>query len=243
MEAAEHGDFEKMEAMGAQIAIDFMESIAAMEFAFHVDALAVDSPMTQAKSATIGEWLRYNNTDGEVQLNAGVEIKETYANLPPVAPAELIPHSLRFEVDVSRIPSSLFADVANAAIQGNEEMLPFIAMQAIFGAASRVQINDSYVLAPEASIDITLDAEANAEAAFSAMGELTIQIHGMDKIMATLADLSPDVSAGFAMFLAMSDRQEIDGKTVDVFQLTLGKDGTFLLNGKDLSPMLQQFMR
>ncbi len=187
------------------------------------------------------DWIHLKNRD-DMSLNLGLEIGE--AELPPLfIPADATPHAARLEIDLSRLPKDLIAQSVAMALEGNVDMLPLIALQQIFEAASRVQLIDTYVQAESTGINIDFDGEANASASYSAVGDLLLEVRGMDRLLEVASQIEPAAGAAAVMLLAMSNRTEVDGNTLDSFALKLNEQGQLTLNGKDMTPMLEQLFQ
>ncbi|MDX1655413.1 MAG: hypothetical protein R3310_09425 [Candidatus Competibacteraceae bacterium] len=214
------------QAGGTQVAL------VSMETSFGEEEMVAD-PDSQSE-ATGGNW-RYAFTLDGIQAD------------PDFAPPGLLPHSARLELGLTDIPHDLLGRVMEIGMESeqiadDEMRQAFIGqrfLELLMSSDLGFFIQDSFVKAPEAQLNLRADIEVNPDAAFGAAGTLKLTVMGLDRIIqATGAGGDESASQMATMLLMFSDRRQEEEQIIDTFDLRLTPEGMIYLNGKDLSPML-----
>lgn len=166
----------------------------------------------------------------------------------PVAPLppDILPNAMRLEIGLENIPSGLIEKLIEVAA-ASEELSP-AEQQAIMGgevlgmvmsSELGAYVSDTFIAAPQSRVDLDLSAQVSEASPFSAIGELNLQIVGLDTAvqMAGL-DQDPDIAPMLAMLTAFSNRSEENDQVIDRFALEVTSEGKLMLNGKDMTAML-----
>lgn len=162
----------------------------------------------------------------------------------PAMPTDLSPVSIRLDMSLSNIPPKLLWQIMRASLASEqlpedeqEDYLDKAFATMLMNSKLALDLRDSFVSTPEARLDFKADAAIDPKAAFSAIGNFYLQIEGMDKALERFAGLIDQSTAGrlLAILIALSNRTQNAGKTIDSFVLKLTEEGKLLLNGKDVT--------
>jgi len=202
-----------------------------------------DTALGAFESLSFG--IDFNTADTGASLGYSIDLQGLETPMAPVPPG-LLPDALRVEVGLDNIPQSLLDRLGEllTEIEGmppeqqgamiSQELMGLV-MQSDLGA----YIRETYVAAPDARMDLNLEARVATASPFGAVGDLELVIVGLDQAVAQMGlDQNPEVAPALAMLTAFSNRTEQDSQVVDTFALQVTEDGKLMLNGKDVSAML-----
>ncbi|MBX6323696.1 MAG: hypothetical protein IRY94_17915 [Rhodospirillaceae bacterium] len=186
---------------------------------------------------------------------AGLDESETGA--PDSKAQELIdalaPHDLVLDFRIEDLPGKelwqSFVDTVAAQqdladVEGASALFGMSAVGALQKAGSKLRLVDSRLVSNSASLSLDGTFQADENAPMGATGGLTVEITGLDDVIAlakahaTGPDATED-TAPLELLRAFSERRTEDGgRVVDRYVLSLDPNGALLLNGKDFQFLL-----
>ena len=195
--------------------------------------------------ASLGFGIDFNAGDDGASFGYSIDLQGLETPMAPVPPG-LLPQALRLEVGLTDIPEGLLERVGEL-LDETQGMSPEeqqalvsrelmgVVMQSDLGA----YIRETYVAAPDARIDLNVQAQVAPGSPFGATGDVDLRIVGLDQaVQGAGLDQDPEIAPALAMVTAFSNRTEEEGKVIDSFALQVTEDGKLMLNGKDVSGML-----
>ena len=169
-----------------------------------------------------------------------------------IAPTEqdMLPRELAVNVTLQNLPvqelwkgaiDALSAPDAATDQGASMAMMMFTGLleQALIKGKARVDVTDSHLALALARAQLSGAIEASAESMFDAVGKMTVDVTGLDALIAAvMAHGGPqgEEIAGLEVLRGFSTRQTAtDGSVTDHYDLDFTPQGQFLVNGKDFS--------
>ena len=200
-----------------------------------------------------------NASDGLGTLTSRIALGEVAVDgLDLESMDPLVPRAFEIDIEIARLPmaamlrsvSGMFEQLAEVP----EDGLP-MAQLAILGELQQLLSESGVVLrlrqvrlaAPTALAELQGEGRMDVATAYGAVGELTLEVDGVDRVIAILrADPADTDAAGAAAMLmllqGLGDPVTGEpGATRLRYHFSVGADGIVLLNGDDLSPLLGLF--
>jgi hypothetical protein len=168
------------------------------------------------------------------------------------ATRDLIPHELAVNVALENLPVQEIwngaIDAFSSADMSTDEgsgmamfMLMGLLQEALVNGNSRIGLNDWRIVTALAQAQLDGVIEASAESMFGAVGQVTLDMVGLDKLIESVrTNFGPqsDEVMGLEVLRGFSTRQTAaDGTVVDHYDIAFTPDGQFLINGKEYSFM------
>lgn len=161
-------------------------------------------------------------------------------------PAGLSPTAGRLEMGLFNIPPRLLSEILKISLAS--EQLPEDQQEGYLDQAFAtlflnsglgLYLKDSFIMAPNARLELGARATVNPRAALGGSGEFNLRIEGLEKILDGTGKLIDKETVGpfLAILMALSNRTQQTGKVIDSFALRLGEDGKLWLNGKDVTAL------
>lgn len=185
----------------------------------------------------------------KARVSFGYEVDGIGIDPAPVDDS-MIPLGSELSLTLREIPSKRLLDVARSLVSPGAAPAapPVLALMEIMGTAGlTLEIGKADVRMPLGGVSAAGVVRASAEAAMGGEGEVTIKLRGLDAMMAALkpADGSkPDkdtreLLGGLTMLKTMGRPEPgANGATDMVYAIKLTPQGTLLLNGTDMAPLL-----
>jgi hypothetical protein len=168
------------------------------------------------------------------------------------ATKDLIPHELAVNVALENLPVQeiwngtidAFAS-ADMSTEEGSSMAMFMVMgllqQSLVNGKSRMGLNDWRIVNALAQAQLNGVIEASAESMFGAVGQMTLDITGLDRLIDSVrTNFGPeaDEMAMLEVLRGFSNRQTAaDGSVVDHYDIDFTPEGQLLINGKEYSFM------
>lgn len=191
-------------------------------------------------------------TSDDVRFGMNADVLASY--LPIAGPYEIIvPTRARSDLAVGQIPMPLFRDVVEEIIVGmltdatsaemgdqlDDHLSRFMASDAV------LDINAIIIEFSDSAIFSEGQFQVDESARYKATGNVAVRLVGMENLIdkvRSLPDEGPQIAAFLAIIQAMGAQEEgANGLGVRRYELELTADGTALLNGADIGPILDQF--
>lgn len=168
------------------------------------------------------------------------------------AARDLIPHELAINVALENLPVQEIwngtIDTFAAADMSTDEgssmamfMMMGLLQQALVNGKSRMDLNDWRIVNALAQAQLDGAIEASAESMFGAVGQVKLDVTGLDKLIDSVrSNFGPqaDEMAMLEVLRGFSNRQTAaDGAIVDHYDIDFTPAGQLLINGKEYSFM------
>ncbi|MGH6930293.1 MAG: hypothetical protein ACREEV_18390, partial [Dongiaceae bacterium] len=168
------------------------------------------------------------------------------------ATKDLIPHELAINVALENLPVQeiwngtidAFASADMSTDEGSSMamfMLMGLLQQSLVHGKSRMALNDWRIVNALAQAQLDGVIEASAESMLGAVGQVKLDVTGLDKLIDSVrANFGPeaDEMAMLEVMRGFSTRQTAaDGTIVDHYDIDLTPEGQLLVNGKEYSFM------
>lgn len=189
----------------------------------------------------------------QATLSAGFAMEGlTTSDLPPeYLPA--IPTTARLSLALQNLPAGQLGNtarnfIATAAMAGPDDAMG-MAMFELMGLAMAgnpaLAIERLYLEAPLGYVSGTARATPNMQSALGAVGTASVTVGGLQDMIAFLQSGTvpdgEDMAVALTVIGAMGrDDTDSAGDPVKIFDLEFTADGTILLNGNDMGPILNQ---
>ncbi len=172
--------------------------------------------------------------------------------LPPLP--QLMPNEIIVDLEATQLPISALLDRMRQALQwapdmDEDELGPLMVgaiHEAMVAAGSALGTREARVTAPAYTVEIDAVATASRLSLFGLTANGTMRITGLDRVVAELQslDIDDEGAAAMALFQAMGQRDASDeGQTIRRYEAEVTPDGTVLLNGADMAPLVQELLR
>lgn len=196
----------------------------------------------------------FDGLDADVgSLSAGLVMEGVAASDLPADFLPAIPTTARLSLALENLPAAQLGAtarnfIAMSAQSGPEDAMG-MAMFELMGLAMSgnpaLAVERLYLEAPLGYVSGTARAEPSAESMVGAVGSASLTVGGLPDIIAFLqSGIVPDgdeVAAGLTLIGAMGrDDTDSSGNPVKIFDLEFTADGTLLLNGNDMGPIMGQ---
>lgn len=173
-------------------------------------------------------------------------------NAADPATRDLIPHELALNVALENLPVQeiwngaidAFASADMSTDEGSSMamfMLMGLLQQSLVNGKTRMDLNDWRVVSALAQAQLDGVIEASAESMFGAVGQVTLDVTGLDKLIESVRTnfgADADEVMGLEVLRGFSTRQTAaDGSVVDHYDMVFTPEGQFLINGKEYSFM------
>lgn len=180
----------------------------------------------------------------------------------PAGSEGLMPHDVRFDLRVNRLPFREMAELGKTTLESSlesPEMAQMAGMQAMMtlpalltDAGTHIRVEELLVESGEYHAEAEAKINADMKAQFGATAEAQGKITGLESLIAMLNDRMNDTATPPAgrekiqnalqaiAFLQMLGREEQggDGKATRSYDFKLGPDGRMTLNGGDLGALM-----
>ena len=169
--------------------------------------------------------------------------------------APLMPRAVDLDMEIINVPmAQVLRTVSSVVAQTSEApgagapLAPLVMLgefQQLLGDAGVIlRVRHASLVAPAALAEMQAEARVNAASPYGAIGELTLELEGLDRAIEIMrADPeNTDVAGAIGMLMLLQGLGEpvtADGGPSRLrYNFAVGSDGTVLLNGADLSPLL-----
>lgn len=222
------------------------------------------APARQVAVESLQAGMDFNNFHSP---HPGMRLWTDYEGLRLTAPAQntqSIPKTARMDISIDKIPFKALLGLAQQSLQmagtnaqmGNIALLNGLmtAPKLLAEAGTTLTVKDSHIRHPDYDVTIDATAIADIKALLSATGAGTVKVRGLDKLIAETKNRAslPNQSAQMKntgqkllknltlMQIVGTKEKGAAGEDLHVYRFTLGQDGKMMLNGSDLSVLLQQ---
>jgi hypothetical protein len=192
----------------------------------------------------------FDQAIGRIALSLG----HTGLVVNDIAPTEqdLLPREVAVNIALENLPvqelwKGAIDTLSSADMSTNEgsstAMMMFMGLlqQSLVNGKARVDVTDSHLALALARAQLSGVIEASAESMFGAVGQMTVDVTGLDALIeAVTAHGGPEGEevAGLQMIRGFSTRQTAaDGAVTDHYDLAFTPQGQFLVNGKEFNFM------
>ena len=228
--------------------------IRAFDASYRLEGLNFADAETRV-DAQGGQFSLYlDGLDGEqATIGMNLEIGDIEIDPPPPM-AQFIPSDTSGNIALVGVPSGQVVDILVGFLRGIDAMGPdgsgmmavLQLQQALMGGGTILQISNVNVVTDIADWAFDGEVVPNQAAAFGVTADAEMRIGNMPALIQELQTLpqAGDAVSGLTLLQTMG-REETDGQggPVRVYDFELTADGQFLLNGADMSPLIQQFAR
>ena len=228
--------------------------IRSFDISYRLEGLDFADEETQV-DAQGGQFSLYaDGLDGE-QATIGMNLEIGDIEIEPPPPmAQFIPSDTPGNIALVGVPAGQVVDIMIGFLRGIDAMGPdgsgmmavLQLQQALMGGGTVLQVSNVNVITDIADWAFDGEVVPNQAAAFGVTADAEMRIGNMPALIQELQTLpeAGDAVSGLTLLQTMG-REETDGQggPVRVYDFELTADGQFLLNGADMSPLLQQFSR
>ncbi len=206
-------------------------------------------------TVTLGQLVMHGSVDGLDQDKATIALgydQDGFKMVPNPAPQDFLPEKVEVRLGASDLPlRSLVQRLIDATASYDDKMLEEIGQQlahTFIDAGSRLRIETLRIDTPVAAAKLEGEARLDPKTALGAVAGFEMVVRGLDVLAKQIQpapgakgdDESQNLAAGVAMLQVMgAPGKDESGRDVRTYKLKLGADGKVLLNGADLSAMLQ----
>ena len=198
-------------------------------------------------------------SDGLGTLSARVALGEVdVGGLELESMEQLLPRAFDFDVEIARLPMAAIlrsmAGMVQQIAEVPEDGVP-MAQFAILGQLQQLLSESGVVLrlrqarlaAPSALAELQAEGRMDSAAVYGAVGELALEVDGIDHAIAVLRSdpANTDANGAAAILMLLQGLGEPvagePGTNRRRYLFSVGGDGIVLLNGDDISPLLLLF--
>ncbi|MBC6438847.1 MAG: hypothetical protein GDA49_00210 [Rhodospirillales bacterium] len=186
----------------------------------------------------------------------------------PGPKADLVPHMFDMRISLNDLPlqdaTAMMLEMLGGAMEDPEAFeeqarmaLGFMALglqQRMVQSGSNVRIERLSYESPALSADLVADIVASDQSPNMAVGTARLEVVGLDDLMkrmeeqaarghAEARDAAQEAARSLAMMQAMGERLDDGGTVRHIYDVELAPDGTVLLNGNDMGPLIGGMMQ
>ncbi|MBM9536201.1 hypothetical protein [Desulfobulbus alkaliphilus] len=155
-----------------------------------------------------------------------------------------MPEAARFNLELKNIPSLLalipesdtLMDGDMGAIEGH---LMAQAMGSLMTSNLALAVIDSFIAFPASRIEVDFLSELDTDASFFSTSELNLLISNADDLTRIIKSFGadPEMLQMLTTLVALGDRSEVNGTTVDRIDARINQEGKVFINTKDVTLM------
>jgi len=250
---AEAGEVEPQSMFSEMAAL--VEQTSNLFDAFTFDIAAEDVTVVDAgQTVTIGESATAISIEGLTGETSTLRVAYDLTDLgidPVPVEQQFLPQQTTVQLAMVGLPNEQLIEVLETFLQMSAETNPDDAMmmatmqlqQAVMAGGTTLQIEDITIISGLASLEMDGVVEPDPNAAFGVTAEASMVIAGLaDLIREMQATPEAQDAVPFLTLIQTMGAQATDdqGRQVRTYELVVTADGTFMLNGTDMAPMLQQ---
>jgi hypothetical protein len=250
---AEAGEVEPQSMFGQMAGL--VEQTSNLFDAFSFDIVVEDVTVVDAEqTVTIGDSATAISIEGLTGETSTLRVAYDLTDLgidPAPVEQQFLPQQTTVELAMVGLPNDQLIEVLETFLLMSAETNPDDAMmmatmqlqQAVMAGGTTLQIEDITVISDLASLEMDGVVEPDPNAAFGVTAEADMVIAGLADLISEMQTMPEGQDAiPFLTLIQSMGAQATDdeGRQIRTYELVVTAEGTFMLNGTDMGPMLQQ---
>lgn len=247
LELAEQEASEEIETKMAGHVMEFVGTMLSLvqdsSFAINVSGVnvlnAMPDPVT-VESAAIGAGFDVGEGEGGT-----IHTQVTFSGLAGIDQgARTMPEAARFDLKLKNIPSLLAlmpesSTLVTSDMEAIQGQLMAQAMGSLMTSSLALAVTDSFIAFPASRIDVTFLSKLDSAASFFSTSELNLLINNADDLTRIIQNFGadPEMLQMLTTLVALADRSEVNGTTVDRIDARIDQEGKVFINTKDVTLM------